>query len=256
MKKYCGILIVILSIAAIGWPSDSDNPGSIETTRTVIEKWVDTQGLISKEKQDWALTQQSLNDRIDMVKNEIDSLQGNIAKAQKDVNDKDANLSELIKENDNFKSASEELGKIVTKLESKTLSLNNQLPEPIRERIKPLSQRIPEDPNKTELSLSQRFQNVIGILNELNKFNHEITVTSEVRKLSDGSSVEVTALYIGLGQAYYVNASGTIAGVGRPSENGWNWESANEAADKIMDVVSILKNEKVASFIPLPVKVK
>ena len=98
--------------------------------------------------------------------------------------------------------------------------------------------------------------NIIGILNELNKFNHEITVTSEVRQLPDGSSVEVTAMYVGLGQAYYVNANGTIAGLGRPSANGWVWEPANEAAGKIMDVINILKNEKVATFIPLPVEVK
>ena len=98
--------------------------------------------------------------------------------------------------------------------------------------------------------------NVIGILNELNKFNYEITVTSEVQKLNSGESIEVTAMYLGLGQGYYVNANGTIAGVGSPSAEGWSWESADEAAAEIKDAISILKNEKIASFIPLPVKVK
>jgi hypothetical protein len=66
----------------------------------------------------------------------------------------------------------------------------------------------------------------------------------------------VTALYVGLGQAYYVSANGTMAGVGRPSENGWSWEPSNDAADEITDAIAILKNEKVASFVPLPIKVQ
>jgi hypothetical protein len=98
---------------------------------------------------------------------------------------------------------------------------------------------------------------VIGILNEVNKFNRsEITVTSEVRKLAGGSSAEVTALYIGLGQAFYTGSNGTVAGVGHPSEDGWIWEPANDAAAEIAEAIAVLKNEKVASFIPLPVKVQ
>jgi hypothetical protein len=122
--------------------------------------------------------------------------------------------------------------------------------------VKPLSQRLPDDANETKLSLAERFQNVVGILNEVDKFNREISVTSEVRTLADGSSVEVTSLYIGIGEAYYVSANGAIAGVGVASEQGWIWKPANEAAPQIADVIAVLKNEKVASFIQLPVEVK
>jgi hypothetical protein len=162
-----------------------------------------------------------------------------------------------MEENNKLKSASEELIGIVAKLEAKTIELNRQLPDPIRERIKPVSQLLPDDPNDTQLSLAQRFQNVIGVLNEVNKFNLEITVTSERRTIAGGKEAEVTALYVGLGQAYYTGAKGTIAGVGRPSsEEGWNWVGANDQADKIADAVAILKNEMVAGFVPLPVKIK
>jgi FtsZ-binding cell division protein ZapB len=256
MRILSGTSVIVLMLVVNGLSSEPVSRDTIESTRTVIEKWVETQRLISVEKQNWVLAQQSLNDRIAMVRNEIDSLHEKITKGRQDVNEADKNQAKLFEENEQLKKASETLNGIITKIESKTLFLNSQLPDPLRERIKPLSQRIPKDFNETKESLSQRFQNIIGILNELNKFNHEITVTSEVQKLSDGTSVEVTAMYVGLGQAYYVNANGTIAGVGCPSEKGWSWEPANEAAGKIMDAINILKNEKVASFVPLPVKVK
>jgi len=257
MKKIYGrIGIIVLAIVALNWAAEPGGRDSIEGVRAALEKMVQTRQAISKEKQDWALAQEMLDERIKLVQREIESLRERIGQAQKSISDADKKRAELVEDNDTLKGAAEALKSIVTKLETRTIALNKRLPDPIRERIKPLSQQLPEDPNETKLSLSQRFQNVIGILNEVNKFNREPTVTSEVRTLADGKVAEVTALYIGLGQAYYVGANGTVAGVGRPSEEGWNWESANSEADEITDVIAILKNEKVASFIPLPVKVQ
>jgi FtsZ-binding cell division protein ZapB len=247
----------MLAAAALCWSAEPVAREKIESAREALEKWVETRQVISKEKQEWAFAQEMLNERIELVQNEIKSLREKIAKAEQSISEADKKRSELVEENEKLKSAADTLKTIVTKFESRTGALNKKLPEPIRERIKPLSQRLPEDPNETKLSLSQRFQNVIGILNEVNKFNRgEITVTSEVRTLADGSVAEVTALYVGLGQAYYTNNDGTIAGVGRPSEDGWVWEPANDAAGRISDAIAILQNEQVASFVPLPVKIK
>jgi FtsZ-binding cell division protein ZapB len=255
-RKYSRIIIVVLAAAALSRAAEPIVRNNIDIVRTTLEKWIETRRLISKEKQDWALGREMLNEQIELVQREITSLSERITQANESISDADKKGAELEAENKKLKGASETLKSIVARLEVRTIALNKRLPDPIRERIKPLSQSLPEDPNGTKLSLSQRFQNIIGILNEVNKFNREISVTSEVRTLPDGSAAEVTALYIGLGQAYYIGANGTVAGVGCPSENGWNWEAANDASDGIADAVAILKNEKVAEFIPLPVKVQ
>ena len=84
----------------------------------------------------------------------------------------------------------------------------------------------------------------------------EILVTSEVRALPDGSSAEVTAIYLGLGQGYYSGANGSIAGVGTATEEGWEWTPADDAAPEIARVVAILKNEEAAAFVQLPVEIQ
>lgn len=254
--KYSWIIIVVLVVAVLSWAAEPVVRDNIDNVRTTLEKWIEARQLISKEKRDWALGKEMLNEQIKLVEREISSLNEKITQAKESITDADKKRAELETENNKFKGASEELKSIIDKLEARTVALNKRLPDPIHERIKPLSQSLPEDPNQTKLSIAQRFQNVIGILNEVNKFNREITVTSEVRKLTDGSTAEVTALYIGLGQAYYVGANGTVAGIGRPSENGWVWEPTNDMAANIADAVAILKNEKVANFVPLPIKVQ
>jgi len=232
----------------------AENP--VGTARATIEQWVETRRIISKEQRDWKLGREMLSERIEIVQNEIESLRAKIANAEESIAEADKKRAELIEENEKLKEASSALDSTVITLEQRTSELLRRLPEPIRQRVKPLSQRISDDPQESKLSLAERFQNVVGILNEVNKFNREITLTSEVRSLPDGSSAEVTAMYIGIGQGYYVNASATVAGVGTASADEWIWTPNNTVAADIARAVAILKNEQLAQFVPLPVQVK
>lgn len=76
----------------------------------------------------------------------------------------------------------------------------------------------------------------------------EITVTSEVRTLADGTVAEGLPRSMWAWARRTQRRHGAVAGVGRPSEAGWTWESANDAAGRVADAIAILKNEKVASF--------
>jgi hypothetical protein len=236
-----------------GEPRDAER---LESTRDTLAKWVETQQIISREKKDWQVGREVLEERITLIGNEITALEEKTATARKAVTDTDRKRQELLDENEALKSASLVLEETIEPLERKTLELVRWLPDPLRERVEPLSHRIPADPGATELSLGERFQNVIGVLNEVNKFNRDITVTSEIRTLPDGTSAEVKVLYLGLGQAYYVTPNGEGAGVGRPSAEGWVWTAANEHAAGIADALAILQNEKVPAFVPLPVEIQ
>lgn len=245
-------LILLLTCIARAETINSD----LENTRAIIEKWVETRRIISQEKHDFQLAKEMLSERIELVKREISTLRGKIDETKKNITDADQKRGELLEENDKLKDASLSLNSTINKLESETKKLLKRLPDPIKERVKPLSQRIPEKPDETKLSLGERFQNVVGVLNEVNKFNREITLTSEVRDLPDGTSTEVTALYIGIGQGYYVNGSGTVAGIGTSSPDGWVWSPANDAGEEISKAIAILKNEAPASFVKLPLEIK
>ena len=245
--------LFIFSSVAISNDKTSDQ---VENTRTALEKWIETQRVISKEKHDLVLAREILTERIELVEREISSLKSKIGQAEESIAEADKKRAEMIEDNEKLKVASDSLTSTLLSLEDRTKQILKRLPDPIRERVKPLSQRLPDEKKESKLSVAERFQNIVGILNEVDKFNREISVTSEVRTLKDGSSVEVTALYIGIGQAYYANANGNIAGIGTVSKKDWEWRQANEAASQIIDITSILKNEKVATFVQLPVEIE
>lgn len=253
-----GLLLLPLGAAlAQEVAGDAVPQPSVEETRAALQQWVETERIISQEKRDLALSKEVLGERIRLVQSEIDSLRKRIAEAEESISEADTKREEFLSENARLTEATNSLDGVLGMLEKHTLAMLPRLPEPLRERVKPLSQRIPkDDEERGKLSSSQRFQNVIGILNEINKFNREITVTSEVRSLADGNSAEVTVLYLGIGHAFYVDGSTRVAGVGTATADNWVWTPVNDSAADIAKAIAILQNEQVASFTHVPVVVE
>ncbi|HEX5052119.1 MAG TPA: DUF3450 family protein [Planctomycetota bacterium] len=249
-----GCLAAVLP-AQQGGGAPASAEGAVDTTRATLEQWVETHRVLSKEAQDWALGKETLQARIDVVKRELTTLRERTAEAQVSVNDADKKRAEMLVEDERHKATVATLQQQIERLERRTGAILPRLPEPLRERVRPLSQRMPQAGAETKLSLGERYQNVIGILNEIQKWNREITVASEVRMLPDGSSVEVNALYVGLGQGYYASVNGKVAGTGSASREGWVWQPANDLAPDIARAIAIYKNEQVAAFVRLPVTI-
>ena len=244
----------LLMILALSGAAACVHAQDLDQTKEALSKWVETRKLISEEKQQWELEREMLSDRIDLVRTEKGTLAEKIHETQSQITDADKKREDLVKENDALKNASATLVNRIFTLEREVLGLLAWLPEPVRERMRPLSQRIPKN-EETDLSLSERYQNIIGIVNELNKAAQEITVVSEVRDLSDGTKAEGQTLYVGFGCAYWCTNKGDLAQVGHPSAEGRKWEANDAIAPSVLDAIAVLKSEKVAEFIPLPIAV-
>jgi hypothetical protein len=261
-KRRRTIFGTVLLATAVCWLSPSGRSfqdranDKVDEARRALEKWVENRRLIAHEKRKWKLGRELLTERIALVKREITSLRERIGEAEKSISDADKKRVQLIAENEKLKEVSSGLAKTVVELERRVKAVLGRLPNPIREQVRRLSQRLPKDSEKTELPLADRYQNVIGILNEVDKFNRQITVTNEVHTLDDGTTAEVTALYVGIGHGYYVTAKEDAAGVGTASDEGWAWKPANEAAAKIARAIAILNNEQAPAFVPLPIRIK
>ena len=228
----------------------------IESARATVARWVETQQIISREREEWQVGRDVLEQRISLLEREIATIEEGLAEVRASTGETDRKKAELLAEERTLAEAGAVPEESIAAFESRTKELMSTLPEPLRDRVALLSQRLPADPARTELSLSQRFQNVIGILNEVNKFNRDLTVENEVLELPDGTRAEVRSLYVGLGQAYYVTADGGAAGIGHAAGGAWKWQPANELAPEITRAIAILQNEAVPDYVPLPVDLR
>jgi hypothetical protein len=251
MRQAMAVAAGLLCGAAGGWAEDSQPA----TAQTIIEKWVEARRLITQEQQDWRLGRELLQDRIEVVKREVASLREKTARATSDMGDADKKLAELQQQREELKTGTAGLAGQIPQIERRLQALLVSLPAPVQERVRPLSQSIPRDAADTKLSMSERFQNLVGILNEVNKVSREIAVASEVRDLPDGTRAEVTVMYLGVAQAVYGNLSGGLAGIGVPGTNGWTWTPSNQLAQAVADAVAVYRNERPAGYTLLPLAI-
>lgn len=241
-------------------PAPASAPGpaqpSLEETRLTLAKWIETQQIISKERNDWQQGREILQGRVELVGKEVGALRERIKQAESAVSESNRKRDELVAESERLKAVGSQLLEAVTVMESEIRKLSRRMPEPVAAKLAPLLERIPADPAATRVSVAERFQNVLGILNELNKANSEITIAYEIRTLADGSSSEVQVIYVGLAQAYFLSPRGE-AGIGRPTEDGWKWEPAPKGvADDILLALEIMQGKHSPSFVPLPVSIQ
>jgi chromosome segregation ATPase len=227
----------------------------IERSREALDRWVEARRTISKEQRDWSESRAVLTERIELMEREIAAVRAKISEATKSVEEADKKRRELEEQSDRLKASAQGLGEIAVRLEDGTRRLVKRLPQFAQEGVKLFSQRIPAEGAETKLSLSERFQSTIAVLNNLNKYHREITLTPEIRELPDGRSAEVATVYVGLGQGYYADGNGRFAGIGSATEGEWKWRPANAQAGEIARMIAILKNEQVADFVRLPIRI-
>ena len=145
----------------------------------------------------------------------------------------------------------------ITELEKQVLEVAPLFPEPLQKKLEPLLVQIPEDPERVKVPLGSRLMNVLGVLVQAEKFNRSATLVGETRSLGGDQKVQVRTLYWGLGQAIYVDSKGEMAGVARPSQDGWQFEDDPQLANRASELLDIYEgNVDTISFVPIPVEIR
>lgn len=247
-----GLAIAGPLVTAMGQTS----PGQLEEIRTNIDKWVETRQLLAKARSDWAADQEVLQQSISLIEKEVKLIDDRIVQTQETASQADRNRLVLVEENERLSKASAAIQAVLADLERQTTNLAAALPLPLRERILPLLKRIPNQPDQTRLSLSERVQNIVGILSEVDKFNNAVSVFTELRKNSADTEIQVKALYVGLGAAFFADKNGEYGGVGVFTGDAWEWVPKPEVAPAIAKAIAIYENTQTAQFVNLPVTVK
>lgn len=242
--------------ALIARPQESGDP--IGDARAALAQWVETRRQIAKVRSDWAVSRELLEDRVAVVQRQIEQLRAQIAEADVTLAQGGTDRVAQQAEREKHDFAAEKLRGVIGTLEGRVQALLERLPQPLLDRTELVRHRLPADPAKSDASLSDRFATVVAILNEADKFQREITEVNEVRKLPDGSSAEVTTIYLGLGQAFWVTRDGLTGGTGAPGPDGWVWSASPDAPAALAAAVTMLKKkgEVDATYVQLPIRIQ
>ena len=248
-------LLLALALGA-SWATPAlQAQNSLQDTRNILDQWVETRQITSKEKSDWQLEESILQDTQLLLKNELDRLNEALTTLQTSATAADDERAALTANREQLTAASTVVESTIGELETQMKQILQTLPEPLVNKIKPLIRRLPEDSANTTLSLGERVQNIVGILSQADKFNTTITASSESREIDTGKVVEVRTLYWGLAMAYYVDASGDYAGIGFPGGDGWQWPQIEGSGPSIQHLLGVYEGSEDIQFVEVPARI-
>ncbi|MCI0746662.1 MAG: DUF3450 domain-containing protein [Verrucomicrobia subdivision 3 bacterium] len=247
----CGVLLVAMISAG---SACAQTP--LADTRSTLEKWVETRQLVSKAKADWQSDKELLQQTIGLFERELRTIEDQISKVITNSTQVDKERAEAEALQKAAKESLERTRQFAAGFEGELARIAPRLPAPLQDILKPLLNRLPSDPANTKMSAAERVQVVIGILNELDKFNNGVSIFSEKRKNDKGVELAVETVYLGLGAAYFVSDSGDFAGTGTPGPGGWEWTIKPQVGSSVREIIRIYKNERPARFVPLPAVIK
>ena len=226
----------------------------LQDRRNVLDQWVETNQLISKEQSDWKLEQSILTDTQKLLSNELGRLNQAIQELEETATTATEDRAKLATEKEELEAGSAVVLSQIGALETQMKAIVKTLPLPLVEKLRPLIRRLPDNSEDTKLSMGERVQNIVGILSQTDKFNTTLTITSESREISEGKIVQVTTIYWGLAMAYYVDDSGNYAGIGVPRAEGWDWPEVAGAGPQIKQLIDIYEGLEPA-FVPVPARI-
>lgn len=235
-------------------PACLPGTSSYESSRDSLRQWIEVERTLGREWTDWQTEKELLADRIALFREEKARLLEEKAEAEASLKTVSEKRSALLEEQEALRNASRTVASRLDEMEEAVRQLYHRFPDPLKEETARLYDRLPEDPKSTRLSIAERVQAVVGILNFADKFNSGIQREVEVREIQ-GAPREVETLYFGLAGAFFSDHNGQHAGYGYPSgTEGWLWEERPELAGEVRRLLEVYQGTRQAAFSIIPVE--
>ena len=218
------------------------------------DRWMELQQEMTDEQNKWESEKELLQHSVAVLEAEQESLQENIKSYKLATQLYERNRAKLFQELDQENVANAVLNGDLASFEERIRRLQPRLPDPLKEKLKPLfvGTEASEDEESDSDSVANRSQSVISILSMIDQFANSLTLTHAVRESADGSEIDVKVLYWGLAFAFASNASGTRAWLVRPGATGWEWIPYHDRASDFKNTIAIYENERQPDLIYLP----
>ncbi|MCC7376583.1 MAG: DUF3450 family protein [Verrucomicrobiales bacterium] len=250
--RFAPLLCALALVPPMGRAAD----GTLAPLRVGIEQWVQTRQLISRTRSDWDSEKEMLLQTKALYERELSGIDDQMSKVSTNSAQVDRDRAVLEAELKDANATLDHAKALVAGLESKAVALAARMPDPLKEILQPLLNRLPQDSAASKTAVTERLQTVVSLFNEIDKFNNAISITSEKRKNDRGEEIAVESVYVGLGAAYFVNQTGDFAGAGEPGAEGWRWTVNPSLAAEVREIIRIYRGERTASFVLLPVHVQ
>lgn len=225
----------------------------IKETHAIIGEWVTTERLISEEESDWETEKAALLDLKQALGAELGELNAKLRETEEEAVGAAKQRQDLTARKDAAQQATRSLHQGLDRAVAILERAFSLLPTPVADRLSPYRKKLVPGKGMPMPPLRQRVDALVSLLQAMQNFHQSVTLERQEFTLDDNQSREFQVMYFGLGTAYFVNESGTVAGYGKPGERGWQWTRSDRLAREISTGVDMLNNRAMPRFLELPI---
>lgn len=137
-------------------------------------------------------------------------------------------------------------------LAKKLIALRPNLPPRLSEALE-MPYRTLAEP---DLSFGDRMQQAVNVLNRCAQFDGVVTEGEDVLTLpGEAGPKSLDVIYWGLSCGYAVDRTMHKAWLGRPGPDGWQWEPAPDAYDRVAHLIAVARDRADPAFVTIPARV-
>jgi len=248
--KLAPMAVVMLFLS--GAARADDRAPSTHTLEELVSRWVELKKTISAEKKDWREDKARLNAEYDLLRKERDILKEDISAARTSNTDLAEEQAGLLLKKETLTKALDRAGPDLSDAKRGLQKWRTKIPPPLYSSLEPLFGRLDKS---SELSVSQRLQIILSLYGEIENLQHDIRATKEILTTKSGKGREFDVIYIGLARGFCVSEDNDEAGIGHPTQNGWEWRWEEGWGGSIRSALDYYNREKSPDFIELPLAI-
>lgn len=240
--------------------SHGAEPSSLQELMTT---WLNLESQRGKLLTDWNERKQQLENRVTLLDREAGVLKEMLEEASGDVSEVDERRQELTAEQQKLEEQQARMESAVERAVIRLQALAIRIPPPLEKDW----QKGLEQLSREEMTLSEKLEKILSLSKSAEQFERRIALHRDVMALpaQDQSlrNVQVTQIYMGLSQGWYVNSTGDRFGYGYADADGWHWQHMTEQhqeagevavdAKQLLRIVAMIENPTQAEYVTLPV---
>ena len=240
-------------LALLGTVPLCAEPSPLELVGKSAEDWLKVRAETARLETEWSSQKQlldslvhGLEERAQSLEVKRDYLRAKTAKDREDIAALEAsNQTASV----GLSAVEEELKAVSPRLLQLRASLPPRLSEALEMSYKSLA--------AAELTLSERMQLTMTVLNRCLQFNRSIICEDQILTLgTEGQARQMEVIYWGLSHGYALDRVAGKVWLGSPGPAGWQWEPIPEAADRVAKLIAIYRGKGEPEFIEVPVSTK
>ncbi len=247
-KIYRSLLVVLLCGASL-----HAQPTSLEAVEQGAGEWVKTRAETVRLQDEWSTQRPLLESMVNGMAERAKTLEEKrdflLAKTAKDREE----VAKLETANRESAAGMEAMENHLKGISDRLLQLRTTLPPRLADALN-VSYRSLEG---KDVTLSERMQLTVTVLNRCLQFNRSITCDEEVISPgADGKAKLMDVIYWGLSHAYALDRVTGSTWFGSPGPAGWRWEPLPDATQQVTRLIDVYHSKLEPRFVDVPARLK